>query len=173
MIMNMIVAICNNNGIGKDNKLVWNISKDIKYFVSVTQNSVVIMGRHTYESIPANYRPLRNRHNIVLTHSNMVSDHDCLEFCNMEELPVLLKKLENKYKVCFIIGGQSLYKYFIDKVEKLYVTRIKRNYECDAFFPIFEDRFVLNESSIDFWSDDECCSYCFEKYERKVLISSV
>ena len=62
---NIIVAYDDNNAIGKDNKMPWHISEDLRYFKNVTSGHPVIMGRNTYESIG---KPLPNRTNIVLSH---------------------------------------------------------------------------------------------------------
>ena len=65
--MESIYAIDLNNGLSKDGIIPWNSKKDLKFFANKTKNSVVIMGRTTYFSLPDNVRPLKNRLNIVLT----------------------------------------------------------------------------------------------------------
>ena len=67
MIVSLIVAISNNRAIGKNNKLIWYLPKDMKFFMESTTNHPVIMGRKNYESIPEKFRPLRNRTNIIIT----------------------------------------------------------------------------------------------------------
>ena len=68
MKLSVIVAYDKRNGgIGKDNELVWKLSRDLKNFKSITKNGIVVMGRKTWESLPENYRPLPERTNVVLT----------------------------------------------------------------------------------------------------------
>ena len=63
MIISLIAAVSSNNVIGKDNDLVWNLPKDMKYFMDTTRNHCVIMGRKNFESIPEKFRPLKDRTN--------------------------------------------------------------------------------------------------------------
>ena len=65
MIISIIVAISKNQVIGKNNQLIWHLPKDMKFFMDTTMDTVVIMGRKNYESIPKKYRPLKNRKNII------------------------------------------------------------------------------------------------------------
>ena len=67
MIISIIVAISKNQVIGKNNQLIWHLPKDMKFFMDTTMDTVVIMGRKNYESIPKKYRPLKNRKNIIIT----------------------------------------------------------------------------------------------------------
>ena len=64
MIVSLIAAVPANGAIGKDNKLIWDLPKDMKFFMDSTMNHNIIMGRKNFESIPKKYRPLRNRTNI-------------------------------------------------------------------------------------------------------------
>ena len=66
-MIHLIVAMTKNKVIGNNNKLLWQITDDMKLFKSLTLHNTVIMGRKTWESIPENFRPLSNRNNIVLT----------------------------------------------------------------------------------------------------------
>ena len=66
MVVSLIVAVSENNVIGKDNDLIWNFPKDMKYFKDTTEGHFVIMGRKNFESIPHKYRPLPNRTNVVV-----------------------------------------------------------------------------------------------------------
>ena len=67
MIISIIVAISKNQVIGKNNQLIWHLPKDMKFFMDTTMDTVVIMGRKNYESIPKKYRPLKNRKNVIIT----------------------------------------------------------------------------------------------------------
>ena len=127
MEIHLIWAQDNNGGIGKNNQLPWHISEDLQNFKKITQNSTIIMGRKTWESLPK--KPLPNRRNIVLSSSkiNNIECYDSIEKC--------LKKIQIKEKV-FIVGGVSIYKSFINIAQYLHITFIDLlDNEIDTFFP--------------------------------------
>lgn len=113
---NVIVAVNENLVIGKDNKLPWHSSEDLKYFKRITTNNVVIMGRKTYESIG---KPLPNRVNIVI--SNTTNFTEVITVKSFEEA-LEIASLYNKE--VFVIGGASLYEKVLDGADKLYLTWI-------------------------------------------------
>ena len=82
-MISIIVAIAENNAIGKNNDLLWHIPEDMKRFKQITSGHKIIMGKRTYESLP--YRPLKNRTNIVI--SDIPGDHyeDCVMAYSIEE----------------------------------------------------------------------------------------
>ncbi|MDZ7741271.1 MAG: dihydrofolate reductase [Bacteroidota bacterium] len=127
--ISIIVAIAANNAIGKDNQLLWHISNDLKRFKRITQGHPVIMGKKTFESLPK--APLPNRINIVITDVPGETFEGCTTVYSIEEA------LEhcNKQEESFIIGGGSIYKQFMPHANKLYITRVNRNFEADTFFP--------------------------------------
>lgn len=112
----VIVAVNENLVIGKDNKLPWHYSDDLKYFKRVTTGNVVIMGRKTYESIG---KALPNRVNIVI--SNTSSFNDVITVSSFEEA---LDEASKHDKEIFVIGGASLYEKVIGGADKLYLTWI-------------------------------------------------
>lgn len=120
--------------IGKDNKLPWQIPEDMKWFKECTMGSPVLMGRKTYESIG---RALPGRENYVISRSSEFSPKNVLVFQDPED--AVSHARENRTSELFVIGGQTLYEYFIDRLDRLYVTFIKHNpgYEGDAFFPVW------------------------------------
>jgi dihydrofolate reductase len=147
MKINLIVAKCLNNGIGFQNKIPWHHKADLKLFKQLTTNNcknAVIMGRKTYESLPN--KPLANRHNIVIstTISNQCNKNISI-FKNIQN-GVHFAKLQN-YEELWIIGGSSIYKYFLDTnlVDNLYITEINKEYKCDTFFPKL-NKYYLVES---------------------------
>lgn len=135
MIKSLIVAKTQNNVIGKNNRLLWHLPNDLKYFKKITLGNPVIMGRKNYLSLPEKYRPLPNRINIVLTRQKgfiapgcviMNSIEDAIKFCE-----------EQNHKECFIIGGGEIYKQVLEKnlVDKMYITEVHSELEGDTFFP--------------------------------------
>ena len=122
-----IVAMANNRVIGKDNKLPWHFPADLKHFKELTVGSTVIMGRKTFESIG---KPLPQRENIVLSRTRR-SDLPQVHFFASFEEALRNVKTENAY----VIGGAELYRQTTDQIDGIYLTRIERDYEGDAFYP--------------------------------------
>ena len=126
MNLSIIVAMSKNRVIGKDNKMPWHLSNDLKNFKKITIGKTIVMGRLTYDSIG---RPLPERKNIVL--SRNLIDSNVFIFDNFEEVLNFTKDEDE----VFIIGGQDIYSQTIDKVNKLYLTTIDANIEGDKYFP--------------------------------------
>lgn len=127
--VSIIAAIGENRELGKDNKLLWNIKKDLKRFKDITTGSAVIMGRKTYESIG---KPLRKRINIIVTRNKKYNVSGCYITHSLEKAIELAKK---KSKQVFIIGGGQIYKQAIPFTDKLYLTIVKGKYNADTYFP--------------------------------------
>jgi dihydrofolate reductase len=135
MIVSMIAAIAKNNVIGKDNQLIWNLPKDMKFFMDSTMNRHIIMGRKNYESIPIKYRPLKNRVNIIVTRNSAFKADNCIVVSSiLDGLKFAKEKGESE---CFIIGGGQIYQHALDQeiVDKLYLTHINSDFDGDTFFP--------------------------------------
>lgn len=126
-MINIVVAIDKNNGIGKDNQLLVHIKPDLKHFKELTINKTVVMGYNTYLSLPN--KPLPNRKNIILTTKDILID-GCEVYNSIDDL---LDDYKNED--LYIIGGESIYKQFIDIADKLYITYINESFEADRFFP--------------------------------------
>lgn len=149
MNYNIIVAICENNGIGYNNSLPWNIKEDLKIFSKLTRgnnNNAIIMGRNTFESLPNNFLPKRD--NLILSSSIIIDEkredniiktfdniNSIIEFCNTKN-----------YQEVWIIGGQLIYESFLRKniVNKLFITKINKKYLCDKFFYYNEKEWKLS-----------------------------
>ncbi len=127
--ISIIVAISKNYAIGKDNKLLWHISADLKRFKKLTTGNTIIMGRKTYLSLPR--KPLPDRKNIVLTRSKNFEAEGCVVVNNIEQV---FKNLSPSNEN-FVIGGESVYKMFMPYANKIYLTVVDREYEADTFFP--------------------------------------
>ena len=127
--ISIIVAIAENNGIGKNNDLLWHISADMKRFKQITLNHTVIMGKNTYLSLPV--RPLKNRRNIVITDNPSDLFEGCVTVYSVDEAINNCNKNEES----FIIGGASIYRQFLPHADRLYLTRVNRSFDADTFFP--------------------------------------
>ena len=134
-MFSIIVAIGKNNEIGKNNKLLWHIPKDLKKFKETTLGKTVVMGKKTYESIG---KPLPNRHNIVLTKNFNLFPNNCNEKLEIfDDFSKIVKKYKNSDEEVFIIGGAQVYKKALELgiIEKLYISHIDfSDNEADTFF---------------------------------------
>lgn len=123
----MVAAVDINGGLGRDNKLLWNIPEDLKRFKEITSGKNIVMGRKTLESLP---RLLPNRHHIVLT-KNVNYSRDGVEIFNNVEDILLKYKEEDLY----IIGGSEVYSIFAALCDSIELTIVFGNYNADVFFP--------------------------------------
>ncbi|RLD85157.1 MAG: dihydrofolate reductase [Bacteroidetes bacterium] len=162
MNISIIVAIAANNAIGKDNDLLWHISKDLKRFKKLTDGHFIVMGKRTYFSLPK--RPLPNRTNMVITDVPGEQIDDCLMAYSIEDA---IEKMDRESEN-FIIGGGSIYRQFIPYADKLYITRVFKEFEADTFFPeIPLNEWKLTEKQVVNDDPQNDFTYSFEIYERK------
>lgn len=183
MEINLIACIDNKYGIGKNNNMPWEYSKDLDYFKYYTTHSVqnkkniVIMGNNTFKSIPEQFRPLKHRLNIILTKSQIFNqeynlNHNVLYFNDVLPLLCFLDKNKNEINKVWIIGGSHIYKQFLELqiINKIYLTLIpNNNFNCDVFFPNeFLKYFKLIDSKIDY--DYNKKSYSINKDELHFML---
>ena len=140
MSINIIAAMAKNGVIGLNGGIPWHIPKDLRYFKNMTsgKNSAIVMGRKTWDSLPV--KPLPNRRNFVLTKNNFHSTFpDGLVLKEPDDV-IRLRKI---YSNIWIIGGESIYKEYINKpyIERLYLTEIADEYKGDTYFPKIPNHF--------------------------------
>ena len=130
-MLSISVAVCNNNIIGGDNKLLWHIPDDLKRFKENTMGKTMIMGRKTFESLTG---ILPGRTHVVLTRdkSFKVDSENVIIIHSLEEI---LSTYSNTEEEVFIIGGGQLYKSTIDHCQKIYLTTVNKDFEGDTYFP--------------------------------------
>ena len=141
MKISLIVAMSENRVIGRDNKMPWHLSADLKRFKSLTMNSPILMGRKTFESIG---KPLIGRTNMILSHNPNFKPEGCLVF---SELKLALEQAQDYGDELFIIGGSTLYGMALPLAQRLYLTQIEASFEGDTFFP---------EIDLSGWSEVAC-----------------
>jgi len=167
MIVSLIVAIAENNAIGKDNDLLWHLSNDMQYFKTKTLNHHIITGRKNYTSIPPKYRPLVNRTNIVLTHQTDFKEDNCIILHSLEEAIDYVQQTNEKE--LFIIGGGQIFQEVLakDMADKMYVTHVHHSFEADTFFPEIDLQLWYKKSEEYHEADDKhAYSYTFAVYEK-------
>ena len=174
----IIVAIADNNAIGKDNALLWHISEDLKFFKRTTTGCPVIMGRKTFESIG---RPLPKRTNIVISRgftapegvivvSSLAEAYELVSQCHTELVSSCHSELvEESPSRCFIIGGGQIYAQAIADADRLIVTHVHTVIEdADTFFPEIDPSFWQVEERSEMLHDDESgFDFEFVTYKRR------
>lgn len=159
--ISIIVAIAENNAIGKDNRLLWHISEDLKHFKRITTGKTVIMGKNTFTSLPNGALP--NRKNIVISDNTSDRFEECTMAWSIDDA---LEKCDDNE--CFVIGGGSIYKQFLPLANKLYLTRVHKNFDADTFFPEINAKEWKELERIDCDYDQKAgISYSFITYIRK------
>ena len=124
----LIAAASENNIIGKDNKLIWRLSDDLKHFKELTKGHFVIMGRKTFESMP---KALPNRTNVIITRK---TDYKAENAIVVNSLEKALKVAENDNQP-FVIGGGEIYKLSMEIADRIELTRVHTSIEGDTSFP--------------------------------------
>ncbi len=127
-MLSIIVAIAENNVIGKDNDLIWHLPRDLKYFKETTTGHYVIQGRKTFESCG---KPLPNRTNVIITRDKNYSAEGCIVVHSLEDA---IKEAKDDSEA-FIIGGGKIYEQAMSLVDRIYLTKVHHVFEGDTFFP--------------------------------------
>ncbi len=128
-----VVALSNNNVIGVNNSLPWNLKTDLAHFKNYTSNKIIVMGRKTYESIG---RPLPNRINLIV--SNTIKEINGAELCKSTEDAINKAKelcINKNLDEIIIIGGGYLFRDTLSITNKLVLTKVDCNIEGDVFYP--------------------------------------
>ncbi len=170
--MNIIAAICKNRGIGFKNQLPWKLKNEMQYFKKLTignGKNAVVMGKNTWLSL--NNRPLKNRDNIIVSNT-MDPSHEfdntyVLNNGEYSEANIVEWTTQFNYNKIWIIGGECMYNRFIysDYVDKIYLTEIDKDYQCDTFFPEIPDNFKEIDKTRYF--EDNGIKYNFKIYKNK------
>ncbi len=137
--LSIIVAVSQNSVIGKNNRLPWHIPDDFSWFKRHTAGHAVVMGRKTYESIGG---ILPGRKNVIITRKRDYLAPGAHIFHSLDDALAALEK--EKYREVFIIGGRQIYSEVMDRTDRIYLTRVHRDYDGDTYMPpIPEDQFKL------------------------------
>ncbi|PKQ65882.1 hypothetical protein BZG02_02445 [Labilibaculum filiforme] len=161
MNISIIVAVSRNQVIGKDNQLIWKLSADLKRFKALTTGHTIIMGRKTFESIG---KPLPNRTSVIITRQADYAVEGCVVANSLEEA---LAKSADQEEV-FIIGGGTIYKEAIAMANKVYYTKVHKNFEGDTFFPVMDTKEWESVNRKDCLPDEKNeFPYSFIDYVRK------
>ena len=145
--MTLIAAIADNGVIGKGNSMPWHVSGDLGHFKKITTGGVLIMGRKTFESIGC--RPLPNRPHVIV--SRTFPETPGVDVCRTFE--AALEKARSYGKPVFSAGGAEIYRQSIPHTNRMYLSRIRGDYDGDTCFPEFDEsewRLVKEEKRAEF-----------------------
>src|SRR3989338_10163823 len=150
----IIAAMDENRVIGKNNALPWHLSADLKHLASATKGAIVIMGRKTWESLPENFRPLKERLNIVVSRTEQALPEGVLLAHSLEEALTLAETHAPEQKA-FVIGGATLYAEAIRHLacKELLLTHIQGKFDCDTFFPDYSKDFKSALFDEESWTE--------------------
>ncbi|MFN2341004.1 MAG: dihydrofolate reductase [Halanaerobium sp.] len=167
MSLSIIAAMDQNQLIGTQGEIPWELPADLKYFKQITMGSPVIMGRKTFESIGF---PLPGRKNIIITRKENYS----AEGCEVVHSPAeILNSFLNEEKEAFIIGGAEIYRHFLAYCNKLYLTIIDHEFSGDTYFPEIDWKNWLQIQEKKGTSDsNNPYKYSFYVYQRKNEVRS-
>lgn len=157
--LSIIVAFADQQAIGYEGGMPWQLPEDLKHFRQVTLGQPVIMGRRTWESLPK--KPLPGRLNIVVSGSMKATDDVLVATSPNEALALCPDGTEP-----FVIGGATLYRHFLPLVNRLFITRIYQEVMADTWFPLvdFEQWDLISQKK---HLNSEGLSFAFQVFERK------
>lgn len=164
MLISFAVAASDNNVIGKDNQLLWNLPNDMKFFKNTTWGMPVIMGRKTYESMGG--KPLAGRTNIVITRQSGWTANGVAVVNSLQA--GIEAAAATDAREAFVIGGGEIFQQAMTIVQKMYLTRVHTTLEGDAFFPTFNESDWQLLSQLDFPADSKhAYAYSFQVWQRR------
>ena len=156
----IIAAVGENNALGKDNKLIWHLSDDLKHFKNLTKGHHVIMGRKTFESMP---KALPNRTNVVISRQKDYIAENAQVVDSLEAALALAQEDDRP----FIIGGGEIYSQALAFADCIELTRVHDDFEADTFFPEIDTavwREVWRENHDK--DDKHAHAFSFIRYEK-------
>ena len=160
--ISIIVAIAQNNAIGKDSDLIWHISDALKRFKALPSGHTVIMGRNTWNSLPR--RPLPKRRNIVLTHDDTFAEEGAEVAHSLQQVLEMVRDEEE----AFIMGGAAVYRQFLPFVNHIYVTWVWQDFDADVYFPVIDMSVFAKVSESEVFVDAESgLRFSYADYQRR------
>lgn len=160
--VSLIAAVARNGAIGRDNALLWHDPRDLARFRALTMGAPVLMGRRTWDSLPARFRPLPGRRNLVL------SRQPGMQLPGAEvhaDLASALRATAAAERI-WVIGGAQLYAQALPRADELALTEIDADLEGDTFFPDW-DRDAFDELSRERQPGREGPDFDFVRYRRR------
>ncbi len=164
--LSLLVAMARNRVIGRNNKLPWHLSADLKHFKFLTMGQTILMGRKTYESIG---KPLPGRINIIITRQAGYEVPGAIVVNSIDDALLMCEKTRSINGENFIIGGEELYRQTLKICQRIYITEIQRDFEGDACFPEFDpNEWEETQRDKHISENDANLEYHFVVLDRKV-----
>jgi dihydrofolate reductase len=163
-MITIVVAVAENNVIGKDNQLIWHLPADLRHFKQKTMGHPMIMGRKTFESIG---KPLSGRTTIIVTRQEDFQAEGCIVVNSLEAAIAKGKELDSEH--VSIVGGAEIYRQSLPFVDTIYLTQVHHTFDGDTFFPVINEE-EWKEISAEQHEPDEKnkYAYTFTELRRKV-----
>jgi len=160
----LIAAVARNGTIGKNNDLLFRVSEDLQRLKRLTMGCPVIMGRKTWDSLPARARPLPGRTNIVVTRNPQWQAEGAIAVPSLQEA---LSHLGQAAKA-FVLGGAQLYAAALPLVDEMELTEVDQDFEGDVRFPAWSHAdFVETHRETHHAGEPNHFDYAFVTYRRK------
>lgn len=158
----ILAAAGTRNEIGFQNRLLCHLPADLRRFKSLTTGHCIVMGHRTWDSLPV--KPLPQRTNLVLSHNPALSLAGAHVINNPDEI---FQFADNQQKI-FIVGGEQVYRHFINSANKIYLTRILQTFQADSFFPFIDEKiWQLHEEEIRPRDNENPYDLKFQTWIRK------
>jgi dihydrofolate reductase len=164
-LVSLVVAVAADGVIGRDNRMPWHLPEDLAHFKRVTLGHPVVMGRKTYESIVATLgKPLPGRTNIVVTRQAGFEAPGCIVASSLDAALAAAREAEE----VFVIGGAEIYRLALERVDRVYLTRIDAVFDGNATFPAL-DRADWREAAREDHppAGNRAFGYAFLRFERR------
>jgi dihydrofolate reductase len=161
--ISLVAALARGGVIGRDNSIPWRIPEDVARFREVTTGHPVVMGRRTWDSIPARFRPLPGRRNIVVTRNGRWYGDGAERVGSLEEAVALAGDVPE----VFVIGGAELYGAALPFADELLLTEIDAEFAGDTVFPEV-DPAVFEEVEREPHVSGNGMPFAFVRYVRRV-----
>ena len=158
----LIVAADENNAIGFQNKMLWHLPNDLKFFKNKTWGMPIIMGRKTMESLG---KPLPGRHNVVISSQKDLSLNGATVVHDLNE--AFTEAETANVNEIMVIGGGEIYKQAIEFADIIYLTRVHATVgEADTYFPVIDSALFELDSNVDFYKDEKhLFDYSFQTWK--------
>ena len=164
MKLSLIAAVARNGVIGRGNALLWRLPEDLRHFRQATLGCPVVMGRRTWDSLPAAFRPLPGRRNLVVTRDRRWQAAGAEAVHSLDEA---LQRVADAPQV-FVTGGAELYAQALPHADELLLTEIDRDFEGDVRFPAWDRAaFVETAREARHAGPPNDFDYAFVSYSRK------
>jgi len=162
MNITLVVAASVNNAIGKDNKLLWHLPKDMRFFKNTTWAMPILMGRKTFESLGNKLLP--GRMNIIISNQKGLIIEGAIVVNNLAAAIEIAKR--NNYKELMVIGGGQIYDLALPLANKIWFTRVHTNIDGDTYFPTLDKSWNLSSAESHQADEKHLYSFDFECWQR-------